>query len=308
MMIKVAVSGLYFPVTMMEYFIRALERRNDVELFLVGPYFGSYIPWGGGMYLSDKYVRQVNVPLPTAFAQQFLPFKMIESQCPNDIDLWLQIDAGWRFSDRPKADVTAHILTDPHVLRGQYDRVAGVNDFTFCMQSNFMRDGEHYLPYAYDPTIHFPENFEKEYDVCLVGLLYENRKQIIDRLRENGRTVFYNIGDVFDEYRIRYSKTRVALNYSSNHDLPARVWEYAAMNIPFVSNKDIPDQDTFFVPEQHYSQFSNVNDGVNKIQWMLDNYDVALDMSNCAYRKVIANNFNTWDSRISQILETLRVI
>ncbi len=87
--IKIVVSGLFFPITMMGYFIRALERRNDVELITAGPYTGTWIPWDGGMYIPSKHVYMPTIPLPAAAAQiKPSPPTYIESQLPWKPDLW----------------------------------------------------------------------------------------------------------------------------------------------------------------------------------------------------------------------------
>lgn len=298
-MIKVAVSGLYFPMTMMEYFVRALERRNDVELFLIGPHSGSYIPWGGGMHLPPKYVRNINVPLPMSVVNQSVPFPVVANQCPDDVDLWLQIDAGWCFSDRPKAKTVAMILTDPHVLRNRYNKYVDKQDIVFCMQTPYMKPGEVYLPYAYDPSVHYPQEGRKEYDACLVGLLYQHRQDLITNLRNRGKVVYYGIGEILDEYRERYSKTKVALNWSSLDDLPARVWEYAAMGIPFVSN-NITDLDTFFEAGVDYLSFTNANTGADMVEYLLNNQRFANDLAEHAKDKVKPH---TYDARIEQIFK-----
>ena len=135
--IRTVISGLFYPVTMMGYFIRALERRDDVELFLVGPYTGDWIPWGGGMRLPFKYVKTPNIPLPMELAQQpGLAPSFIESRLPWKPDLWLQIDAGW-WLQRPDAGVVAHIATDPHCVSG--DTMIATNEGLLYMDEAFQR-------------------------------------------------------------------------------------------------------------------------------------------------------------------------
>ena len=41
MTIKIAFTQAWFPMTMGMYFLRALERRDDVELWTAGPYTGT---------------------------------------------------------------------------------------------------------------------------------------------------------------------------------------------------------------------------------------------------------------------------
>jgi spore maturation protein CgeB len=57
---------------------------------------------------------------------------------------------------------------------------------------------------------------------------------------------------------------------------------------------------TFFVPGDHYLNFTDVDGAVKQVLWALDNYNEAQDMANAAYRKVQPH---TWDARIAQILE-----
>ena len=56
--------------------------RDDVALWTVGPYFGNWIPWNGGMRLPDRYVYTPHLPLPQSAAN--LPFHpaMVEAQMP----------------------------------------------------------------------------------------------------------------------------------------------------------------------------------------------------------------------------------
>ena len=62
-------------------------------------------------------------------------------------------------------------------------------------------DDEWYLPYGYSKRYHFPERVEKEYDVCLMGLNYSHRHNLVYKLRAIGLKVKSGIGIVYDEYR-----------------------------------------------------------------------------------------------------------
>lgn len=309
--LTICVSGIFYPITMMGYFIRALQRREDVELITVGPYTEDWIPWNYGMKINRKYVHLPTIPLPQMMIGQRPSFSLIKGKVPNDIDLWLQIDAGWSFSDRPNAKVVAQIQTDPHVLKHQYIRYKQFNDIVFCMQTPYMETGEKFLPYAYDPTVHFPVEMKTdsyadlEYDSCLIGLLYDHRKSLINSLSQRGHNVYYNIGEVYDEYRERYGRSKTALNWSSLNDLPARVWEAFAMGVPLVTNRNMPDLHTFFVENDHYLGFDTVSEGVEKVEWVLNNLDKAFEMAEAALRKVAPN---TYDARVTEILTTAKLI
>jgi len=301
---KVVISGIFYPFTMMHYFIRAFKRRDDVELYTVGPFTGDWIPWNGGMRIPYKYVYTPDTILPKNFISQQVKSRLVESFLPWKPDLWLQIDAGWHLADRPDAGIVAHIQTDPHVLKYQYQRPKAYSDYVFCMQTPYMQEGEWFLPYAYDPTIHYPEPREKIHDACLVGLLYDHRQKLITGLRNKGLDVHYSIGQIYDEYREIYNQSKVAISWSSLQDTPARVWESMAMGIPTVCNVT-PDMPTFFVEGEHYLGFEDVSDAIDKVLLLLSDEDFREEIGEAGRRKVKPH---TWDLRVQQVLETVKLL
>jgi len=304
--LKVVLSSIWYPVAMATYFWKALERRDDIELITIGPFTNTYIPWNGGMHLPVKYVKTPTHPLSPEMIRygKVNPqiFQVYEDMA--DVDLWLEVDAGFYLDPKPQTGIVAHVATDPHVLN--YDRQRQLADFFFCMQTPYMKPelGDWYLPYGFDPTIHNPIDLEKEYDACIIGLQYAQRLQLVNTLRANGLKVYCDIGKVFDENNEIYNQSKVALSWSSMDDLPARVWEAFGMAIPLVTNR-VPDLSTFFVEDEHYLGFSNVSEAVSKVKYLLDNPKFADEMANNAYRKVMPHH--TWDKRIQQILETVKL-
>jgi hypothetical protein len=303
--IKIVISGVFFPLTMMGYFIRAFERRNDIELQTVGPFTGSFIPWGGGMQIHPKYVKIPNIALTPDSIQRGIPSAPVQSQLPWEPDLWLQIDAGWHFINKPRATIVGHIGTDPHCLLQFYAPAKRLSDICWGMQTPYLESGDKYLPYAYDPTIHFHEDLPKEYDACLVGLHYDQRNHLVEMLRMRGRTVYYGLGEIYDEYRQRYNSSRVALSWSSLLDLPARVWEAMAMKSPLVTNR-VPDLVNFFVEGEDYLGFDDVVEATKKAEQLMDSPELAQSLAESAYEK--ASKFGTWDERVKQILQECKFI
>ena len=292
---------------MAHYFWRALERRDDIELYVTGPFFGDWIPWEYGMRIPQRYVKQPDLPLPQQSVKMLIDPMLIEVQMPEHMrhpDLWLQVDAGWHLAKRPNAEVVALVETDPHVLKPNYDLPKSYSDFTFCMQTPYMLDGEHYLPYAYDVEAHHPEpETEKIYDACLIGLHYPQRSELVSGLQSKGYKVHYSIGEIYDEYRHIYNQSKIALSWSTLDDMPSRVWEAFAMGNLLVTNR-VPDLPTFFVEDNHYLGFSNVKEGIAKVEWALSNWDKAQKIAEAGHRKV---NGNSWDKRIAQILNVCRL-
>lgn len=302
-MIKVVISGIHYPMSMMLYFIRAFQRREDVELYTVGPFTNDWIPWMGGMRVPRKYINYPDLALSPDAPQTSA--KVIHGLLPWKPDLWLQVDAGWHFTDRPDAKVTALVETDPHVLKQTYGLPKSYSDVTFCMQTPYIESGEEFLPYAFDPTIHYPENLDYKQDCCLIGLQYQHRNDLVDAIRAKGYTVYYKTGEVFDEYRRAYNQSKIALNWSSMQDLPARVWEAFGMKVPLVTN-NVEDIFTWFIEPNDYLSFENAEHGAEKVDWLLRNPAQAHLMAENAYKKVIKSH--TWDHRVAQILETCKLI
>jgi len=199
MVTKVALVGIYYPMAMLRYFERALQRRDDIELTTIGPYTGNWIPWNGGMNVMPKYTNSPTISLPQNMIRQgSMPADML-NQYDLDIDVWLEVDAGFFLDPRPKNGIVAHVATDPHAL--VYNRQRQLADLFFCMQTPYMQEGDIWLPYAYDPEVHYPEDLPTEYDVCMIGLHYEQRTQLVNRLVGKGLNVHYSIGSIFDEVR-----------------------------------------------------------------------------------------------------------
>ena len=303
---KIVLSGIFYPLAMLRYFDRALQRRDDIELVTVGPYTGSWIPWSGGRNLLPKYANPPTCPLPQQLAFGNIPFAIAKAQFGEqlqDIDLWLQVDAGWHFTDRPEARIVAHVQTDPHCLKKTYKVPKSYSDWNFCMQGPYLEYGEKYLPYAADKECHAPmEGLEKDFDVCMVGLHYDHRNQLVQMLRGMGLNVYYDIGSIFEEFTELYSRSKVAISWSSLKDLPARVFENMYMAVPLVTNR-VPDLSTHFVEDEHYLGFDTATEAVGKVRQLLENPEDASEIAWRAHRKVKA--LHLWENRIEQILDNV---
>lgn len=304
-MIKVVLSAIWYPMAMATYFWRALERRKDVELFVAGPFTGDWIPWAGGMHLAQKYVKAPDFALPADAITRHVQAALVESQLPWKPDIWIQVDAGWHFSTRPNANIVAHVQTDPHVLKESYNLPKSYSDLNFCMQQVYSKPGEIYLPYAYDPTVHYPmPEVKKEYDACLLGLNYETRNSLVLRLQSHGLKVKYGIGEIFDEYRLAYNQSKIALSWSSLLDVPTRVFEAMGMGLPLVANV-VPDMSRFFVDGVHYSGFTTLDEADSKVLQLLMDEDLRSWIAENGHRVV---QDQTWDNRITQIFQEAKLI
>lgn len=301
--IKVAISAMWYPMAMATYFWRAFLRRKDVELFVVGPFTGSWIPWNGGMNLPEKYVKAPDFPLP--FPSNNPPSDIVNNNLPWIPDIFIQFDAGFHYRNRPVGRIVAHVQTDPHVLKPTYELPKTYSDLKFCMQYSYMDTGEIYLPYAFDPTVHYPmPDVIKLYDACLLGLHYETRNALVQELNLRGKTVRYGIGEIFDEFRLAYNQSHIALSWSSLLDIPARVFEAMGMGLPLVANR-IFDMNIFFKEGEHYLGFSSAQEGADQVVGLMEDDNFRYTLAEKGHEIIQSH---TWDIRVEQILKEAKLI
>jgi hypothetical protein len=297
---RLVLSGIFYPMAILRYFEAALRRRDDLEIFTVGPYTGAWIPWNGGMHLPEKYAGQPDSPLPTNGGPlPTLPVGYVEAQLPWKPDIWLHVDAGWHLKGKPDHGVNMFVATDPHVLN--YDAQRSYADVFYCMQTPYMGPGDEYLPYAHDPVWHCPEEQPRKNDVCLIGLHYPQRDALVQALRDRGVKVHYDIGPCFDEARALYNQAPVGLNWSSLQDLTSRVFELLGMGRLAVVNR-VPDLPRFFVDGADLLAFDEMGEAVDKVLYALEHQDEAQAIADQGRETV---QEHTWDARISQILEAV---
>lgn len=302
--IRIAFGSMFYPVHMGMWFIRALQRRSDVDLWTFGPATGNWIPWMYGMTVDQKYVFTPNLPLSRNLLNKPIPPDIINAQMPWTPDLTIISDSGWHTTVRPKGNVVVHIQTDPHVLKGWYALPKSYSDISYSMQECYMTEDEKYLPYAYDPTVHFYESSLIINDGCLIGLQYPQRNQLVELLRGMGMKIHYSTGEIFDEYRKIYCSSKIALNWSTLQDLPARFWEALGMGIPLVSN-NVPDIKNFFVEGEDYMGFDNLQQGGKRFMELIANPELAKKIADNGHKKVLPH---TYDARVDQILKDTELL
>lgn len=302
-MFKVVLSYIHYPMAIGRFFDNALRHRNDIDLVTIGPYAGSWIPWNGGMNVPQRYAQEPDIYLPFQIGApvQPVPISYAENLLPWMPDLWIQVDAGFGFVGRPSVGKNFIVGTDPHVL--DYSRQRAYADKFFCMQTPYIKDGDIYLPYAYDPQIHFleekPQMYEPQiYDVCLLGLHYPERNEIVNGLRSKGVSVLYDLGPIFDEYRKFTNQAPIGINWSSKLDLNARVFELLAMKRLAIVN-DVPDLSKFFVDGKDLVIAQSPSDAIEKTIYYLNSIEDGYKIAQNGFETV---REHTWDDRISRIL------
>lgn len=313
--IKVLLSYIVYPLTMATYFKKALQHRSDVDLKVVGPFTGSWIPWMGGMNLPAKYAISPDVPLPYAPSVGEYNYEVVKAQLKDwTPDLVIQIDAGLHFKYKPSDGMVVTVGTDPHVLNDWYDEPRKYSYKFFNMQKVYSKKDDIYLPYAYSAYDFYPAIgsfsapnhigtgtplIEKDTDAVLIGMPYESRVQWVQQLRDRGVSVIFENGPVFDEARQLYNRGRIGLNWSSLDDLNCRVFELAAMKLAPVMNL-VSDIGLFFEQGTDYLGFKSMHEAVENVLWLKNHDRERNEMAEHAYNKVKPH---TYDARVTQILK-----
>lgn len=312
--IKVLLLTTHYPLSMASYFMRAFNRRDDVELRTMGPYTGTWIPWGNGMRMAAKYAICPTYP---GYLGQFsnnreFPWSMAASMLSGwQPDLVVTIDAGIMFDRRPDVKCpVVHVATDPHYL--DYDVARTRCDTFYNMQKCYMKGNDRYLPYAFDQTVHYPmPEIEKTADCVLVGVTnsaYQERINFIRELRLRGVTVINEVGHIFDEYRELNNQASIGLHSSTKDDMAARVFELPAMGLAPVINR-VPDLNEFFEEDVHYLGFTGIIEGIKKVTWLKENPGELMQLALRATENIYAIDTSsglgkhTYDNRIHTILK-----
>jgi hypothetical protein len=301
---KILFCGLFYPFALLSYFWMSLDRREDVEVKTCGAFTGDYTPWfSGNRRIPMRYVRQVDIPLPPDAI--FPRWEAIKPQLGDwKPDLVLTVDAGWRFASKPDC-LSATVATDAHVM--DYTSSRKSCDYFFNLHNFYSRGNDIRMAYACDQTVHYPDDTVSiDTDCCLIGLHYGHRDTLVNALRERGRSVIYDIGPIFDEYRQLNCRAKIGLNWASRQDLNARAFELLAMERIAVMNR-VPDMKFVGMEDgKHFLGFDTLEEAISQVDWALSHAEEAKVIAKQGREFVLENH--TYDKRVDSILKTVGLI
>jgi hypothetical protein len=293
---NIVLSGIWYPVAILRYVEAALRRRTDINLCTVGRYTGRTIPWGGGMVLGNVPEAQCAPPDLILTAPR-TPISYVEANLPWKPDVWFQMNSTDGLIGKPSSGKNLIVGVDPHCI--DYTEARQYADTFFCMQTPYMRGGDVWLPYAYDPIWHAPAQAEvvRQYDGGLVGAPYRDRVKLAESLRASGYNIlFTGYGPTYNEARDLYHQCKIGLNWSTREDLCARVFEVAAMGLCPVVNR-VPDLEKMgWIEGTHYFGFSTLSEGLQRFVDALQVWEQTAKQA-CEF---VAPH--TWDARVETVL------
>lgn len=183
-----------------------------------------------------------------------------------------------------------------------------------------------WLPCAYDPVRFTPSPIrwdEREYDVCMIGVMYPQRWELVKSLRGAGLKVLAGTGLIYDAFRDAYHNSRISLCASVNGDLGQRVFETAAMGCAILTDplKDLESEDTnAALGLMGYMVYEDAESCVSAAKELLSNEPIAYQVYNveqpvlalaggkgmgeygAATMQAAVRDRHTWDARCKVVL------
>ena len=284
---KILLSYIHYPICSGRYVKDALQRLgHDVKS--VGYSTGDKI-WG--MKVSARHTHNADGQVTTGF--------------PNwTPDIIIVMESAWAYHHPIYADV-------PHVIYGMDNHVrdyrqAGINHYFLAHNApsimDMSADDVTWLPCGYDPIAFKPSPIpfeERAFDVALVGVMYDARIELLNKMEEAGLTVARYTGLLYDEYASVYHNSRFALNVSAKNDLNQRIFETAALGCIVLTDS--------------VADLENIDyDGVQVMQYKTDKEAIGLVKTRSSSSSLAHHNgkfdlgwldAHTWDKRASVIIE-----
>lgn len=228
---KLLTVFIHYPVCSGRYFTDALRRLGH-DVRHIGDSTGTYIPWPpDGGHLPAKYAYPSDGGY-TAHWDDWTP------------DLIILADSAFAYHHPVYQDV-------PHVVWGVDNHVRdyrqnGIAHYFLAHKNVSIQPLDSdvtWLPCAYDPAVFTPSPIpfaDRQYDVCMLGVLYPQRVEILSALANAGLSVFAGTGEVYTEYAAAYHNARISLCVSARGDVAQRIFETAAMGCAILSDP-LPD-------------------------------------------------------------------
>ena len=214
---NILIHAIHYPVCSARYLVDAY-RRGGHDVYHIGQETGRSI-WG------------VEVPAEYMWSQETPPDGW-------EPDVAILMDTAYQWC-HPTAPTIIHTV-DNHVRNV---RQGGIEHYFLAHKSVTLTDwGEDctWLPCGYDRHWFTPSPIawsDREFDVCMIGVMYPKRWELVNAMRAAGLKVMAGSGLVFDAYRDAHHNSRVALVSSFNGDLPIRLFEGAGMGCAVMSDR-----------------------------------------------------------------------
>lgn len=231
---KILIAANHYAVASGRYMMDAF-RRSGHEVKTAGDAHGSLV-WG--MVVDPKYVWTPN----SAIMDVDPEWPDLVVVMDTDMNVWNQVEVWKGFN--------ADTMTAPIVIFTVDNHVRDVESELFkhyflahyhgpCYPVDSTRTDHTWLPCATDTKLFTPSPIawaDREYDVCMVGVMYPRRIEVINALKDDGFKVFAATGLLYDEYRAAYHNSRISLCVSAAGDVAQRIFETGGMGCAILTD------------------------------------------------------------------------
>lgn len=216
---KILIHAIHYPVSSARYAADAFKRLGH-DVRHVGQETGRQI-WG--MDVDEKYAWHQEPP---------------EAYWKPDLAILMDTAYQWHYPDLSVPTIVWTV--DNHVRNTRQPEIVQYFLAHHDGQAQPVRlPDEQWLPCAYSKSLFTPSQIpyqDRDFDVCLIGVLYPNRQQLVNELRAAGLKVLAGTGLIYDQYVAAYQNARISLCMSIAGDVAQRVFETAAMGCLVMSD------------------------------------------------------------------------
>lgn len=224
---RILISAIHYPVASGRYVFNAFKRLGH-DVRSVGVSTGANI-WS--MAVDPRHVWEADGDLTTAWPD-WTP------------DLVVHMDSAYEYR-HPVYAAVPHVIygVDNHVRR--YSKRYAQHLFLAHKEVSLQPFDEDttWLPCGYDPIVFKPSHIpweEREYDVCMIGVMYPQREKLLNALAAAGLKVVYGTGVLYEDCAALYQNSRISLCASAAGDVAQRIFETAACGCSILTDP-LPD-------------------------------------------------------------------
>lgn len=290
----------HFPVSSGRYIQRALTRIGH-NVMTCGHEIGNKI-WN--IVVDDKYIHRANYTEPGN----------IWYDSPYDEQVVLAAfkrDANWTPDLIITADSTLYLSNPqdkiPHVVWGADNHVRFYNQrnyykmfFAHSWGARMTEPNAVWLPAAYDPEVHVDMGWERDIDVGMMGVTYQNRVDVINAMDAEGIDIKGGMGLLWEQYNGFYNHCKIALVRSIDGDLTQRFFENMAQGCCVLADKPKDADKAGVCAGVDYWTYDGTPEGaVREAKFLLES-ECWRDIAANGKRKVIGYE---WDARATQLLK-----
>jgi hypothetical protein len=204
-------------------------RRLGHEVKTAGEAMGNDI-WG--MKVDPKYIWKPEHPIHK-IDPRWPELVVVMDSDPN---VWKQVDGADFECPIVVFGVDNHVRSYEDELFDHYF-LAHYHGPTYPVDPT--RKDHTWLPCATDTKLFTPSPIawaDREYDICMVGVMYPRRVEVLNALKDAGFKVFAVTGLLYDEYRAAYHNSRISLCVSAAGDVAQRIFETGGMGCAILTD------------------------------------------------------------------------